>query len=144
MRTADKPRIGLIGIMQALYDEMIPGITETQAGYAADVARFGRAAGALAAWRRLRVGIFGYAMNDMGDIRVDENALLRALGPQISFLAPGDLWRGAQAVTADEVAAVLEFEDKNFEIDPRLSTDEREGHVRMQVASQHIVDDRRH
>ena len=34
-----KPRIGLLGIMQELYDEMIPGITEHQAAYAASVAR---------------------------------------------------------------------------------------------------------
>ncbi len=33
------PRIGLLGIMQELYDEMVPGITEHQAGYAAEVAR---------------------------------------------------------------------------------------------------------
>jgi L-arabinose isomerase len=260
--SASKPRIGLFGIMQALYDHMIPGITETQAGYAADLAarlggevevvlappvkeragaeavmrdfenaqldgvliamltygpamrvarllagsrlpiclaniqpepavtaawdmadmtynqgihgaqdtanamvragtpfhvltdvwqseqfvaavgRFGRAAAALSAWRRLRVGIFGYAMNDMGDIRIDENALLRALGPQISFLAPGDLWRGTQAVTADEVADVIAFEDERFEIDPRLTAEEREDHVRMQVAIQHMLDER--
>ena len=29
-----RPRIGLLGIMQELYDDMIPGITERQAGYA--------------------------------------------------------------------------------------------------------------
>ena len=33
-----KPRIGLLGIMQALYDEMLPGITERQAAYAEEVA----------------------------------------------------------------------------------------------------------
>ena len=32
------PRIGLLGIMQELYDDMIPGITEHQAAYARDVA----------------------------------------------------------------------------------------------------------
>jgi L-arabinose isomerase len=36
--TPAKPRIGLLGIMQELYDEMIPGITEHQAAYAASVA----------------------------------------------------------------------------------------------------------
>jgi L-arabinose isomerase len=36
--TADaRPRIGLLGIMQELYDEMIPGITEHQASYAREV-----------------------------------------------------------------------------------------------------------
>jgi L-arabinose isomerase len=34
-----QPRIGLLGIMQELYDDMIPGITERQAGYAGDVAQ---------------------------------------------------------------------------------------------------------
>ena len=32
------PRIGLLGIMQELYDDMIPGITEHQAQYASEVA----------------------------------------------------------------------------------------------------------
>ena len=35
---SDRPRIGLLGIMQELYDEMIPGITEHQAAYADEVA----------------------------------------------------------------------------------------------------------
>ena len=30
-------RIGLLGIMQELYDDMIPGITEHQAQYASEV-----------------------------------------------------------------------------------------------------------
>ena len=35
----ERPRIGLLGIMQELYDDMIPGITEHQAQYAAAVAQ---------------------------------------------------------------------------------------------------------
>ncbi len=34
----DRPQIGLLGIMQELYDEMIPGITEHQATFARAVA----------------------------------------------------------------------------------------------------------
>jgi L-arabinose isomerase len=34
-----KPRIGLLGIMQELYDDMIPGITDHQAAYAGRVAQ---------------------------------------------------------------------------------------------------------
>ncbi len=33
-----QPRIGILGIMQDLYDEMIPGIAERQAGYAGEIA----------------------------------------------------------------------------------------------------------
>ncbi|HLJ04338.1 MAG TPA: L-fucose/L-arabinose isomerase family protein [Solirubrobacteraceae bacterium] len=35
----EKPKIGLLGIMQELYDDMLPGITERQAAYAAELAR---------------------------------------------------------------------------------------------------------
>ena len=37
MSTDAKPRIGLLGIMQELYDDMVPGITERQAGFAREV-----------------------------------------------------------------------------------------------------------
>ena len=52
------------------------------------VERWARVARAITAWRSLRVAIFGYAMNEMGDIRVDEGALLRALGPQVDLHRP--------------------------------------------------------
>src|ERR1044071_8472339 len=173
--TDRKPRIGILGIMQDLYDDMIPGIAQRQAGYAAelaaaladvgefvpsepikyrddaqpepnvtpqwdmadmtynqgvhgaqdtanamvragrrfavltddwrsagfraDVGRWARAAAAVTAWKKLKVAIFGYAMNDMGDIRVDESALVRSLGPALLAVAPGDLVRGMAAVT---------------------------------------------
>ena len=52
--------------------------------FRADVGRWARAAAAVTAWRSLKVAMVGYAMNDMGDIRVDESALIRGLGPQIT------------------------------------------------------------
>src|SRR6185369_12510193 len=209
--TPSRPRIGLLGIMQALYDEMLPGITERQAAYArelgaalagvADVevgppardrddidrivadfegqgldgllvvmltygpgmrvaralshtelpiclanvqpvpgvtaewdmadltynqgihgaqdtanamVRAGRPFGvvtgdwrsdefrtAIGEWARaaavttlrsLRVAVFGYAMNGMGDVRFDEHTLLRRLGPQVDSLSTGELY----------------------------------------------------
>jgi L-arabinose isomerase len=38
MATAKRPKIGLLGVMQELYDDMIPGITDHQASYAREVA----------------------------------------------------------------------------------------------------------
>jgi len=110
--------------------------------FAERVGRWARAAHAVTAWRSLKVGVFGYAMNDMGDIRVDENALLRALGPEISFVAPGDLWRGTGDVAAGEVDALIAWEDERFEIDPALTAVEREDHARMQIAIEKILTDR--
>jgi L-arabinose isomerase len=104
-----------------------------------DVHRWARAAAAVTAWRRLKVALFGYAMNDMGDIRVDESALIRSIGPEILAVAPGDLYRGMIAATDAAVAEVIAFEDANFEIDPRLSAEERADHARMQVAIENIL-----
>ena len=83
--------------------------------------RWARAAAAATAWRRLKVAQVGYAMDDMGDIRFDEGALLRALGPSVTVIAPGELHRATLAVTPNEVAEVIAAEDARFEVDPRLS-----------------------
>jgi L-arabinose isomerase len=98
-----------------------------------------RAAAAVTRWRSLKVGVFGYGMNAMGDIRFDEHALLRALGPQVDALAPGDLHRAAVAVPGEEVDALIAAEDARFEIDPRLTREEREDHVRMQLGIERVL-----
>jgi len=108
--------------------------------FRADVGRWARAAAAVTAWRSLKVALVGYAMNDMGDIRVDESALIRSLGPQIRAVAPGDLYRGMLAVTDAQVAEVIAFENARFEIDPALSAGERADHARMQVAIKAMLD----
>ena len=36
MIARQRPKIGLLGVMQELYDDMIPGITDHQAAYRAD------------------------------------------------------------------------------------------------------------
>jgi L-arabinose isomerase len=110
--------------------------------FRADVGRWARAAAAVTRWQSLKVAIFGYAMNDMGDIRVDESALIRSLGPEILAVAPGDLYRGMQEVTDAQVADLIADEDARFEIDPRLSAEERQDHARMQVAIEQILRER--
>jgi L-arabinose isomerase len=107
-----------------------------------DVGRWARAAAAATAWKKLKVAIFGYAMNEMGDIRVDENALVRTLGPEIIAVAQGDLYRGMQEASPAAVAEVIAFEDAQFDIDPRLSAEEREDSARMQVAIERILNER--
>ncbi len=109
--------------------------------FRASVGAWARAAAAVTRWRELRVAVFGYAMNAMGDIRVDEHALLRALGPQVDALAPGALHRAATAVPVDAVDALIAAEDAQFEIDPRLSEEERVDHARMQLGAERVLRD---
>jgi L-arabinose isomerase len=111
-------------------------------GFQAAVGRWARAAAAVTHWRTLKVGVFGYAMNGMGDIRVDEHALLRTLGPQVDALATGDLHRAATAVPEAEVRALIADEDARFEVDPRLGRAERTDHARMQLGLDAILRER--
>src|SRR5581483_1112604 len=112
------------------------------ASFKEDVGRWARAASAVTAWKKLKVAIFGYAMNEMGDIRVDESALVRTLGPAIISVAQGDLWRGMQLVSDLGISEIVNYENEQFEIDPRLSAEERADHARMQIAIQRILDER--
>jgi L-arabinose isomerase len=103
------------------------------------VGGWARAAAAITRWRSLRVAVFGYAMNGMGDIRVDVHTLQRTLGPQVDALAPGDLVRAAGAVPDAEVQALIAGEDDRFEVDPALSAVEREDHARMQLGLERLL-----
>ena len=103
------------------------------------IGAWARAAAAARRWRDLRVAVFGYAMNGMGDSRVDVHTLLRTLGPQVDAVAPGELHRAALAVEAAEVRALIEDEDARFEVDPRLSEVEREDHARMQLGLERVL-----
>lgn len=103
------------------------------------IAGWASAAAAMTRWRSLKVGVFGYAMNGMGDIRFDEHTLLRVLGPQVDALAPGALHRAATAAPDADVAALIADEDARFAIDPRLSRSEREDHARMQLGIEAVL-----
>ena len=107
--------------------------------FVAAVGEWARAAAAVTRLKRLKVAVFGYAMNGMGDIRVDIHTLLTSLGPRVDSLAQGALHRAAQEVTAEEVQALLEEENAHFEIDPRLGSEEREDHARMQLGLEHVL-----
>ena len=109
------------------------------APFADAVEQWARAAAAATRWRSLKVAVFGYAMNGMGDIRIDEHSLLRELGPQVDALAPGELVRARDAVAADDVRALIADEDARFEIDPRLTDSEREDHARMQLGLERVL-----
>ena len=52
------------------------------------IGRWARAAHAVTAWRGMKVAQVGYGMDDMGDTRFDEGALLRTLGPAVTVDRP--------------------------------------------------------
>ncbi|MFD3686979.1 L-fucose/L-arabinose isomerase family protein [Nocardiopsis sp. NPDC058631] len=110
--------------------------------FADRIDRWARAARAVTALRGLRVGVFGYPMNGMGDARVDESSLLRKLGPEVEVIAPGSLHRTMADLPEEEVAELMSWEDGAFEVDGRLSKEEREDHARMQLGIERLLEER--
>ncbi|GHD14813.1 L-arabinose isomerase [Nocardiopsis kunsanensis] len=110
--------------------------------FAGRVDRWARAARAATGLRRLRVGVFGYPMNGMGDARVDETALLRSLGPEVEVIAPGTLHRTTLDLDEKDVTDLMAWEDATFDVDPRLSHGEREDHARMQLGIERLLAER--
>ena len=256
-----KPRIGLLGIMQELYDDMIPGITERQGRYAADVAQrlaraaevtftrparnredveaitrelvaadvdgimivmltygpamrtvralldtpvplllaniqpersvtpewdmadltynqgihgaqdqanslvrsgvpfsvitgdwqspeferafedWARAAQAVSTLRRARIGLLGYPMNGMGDIRYDPPAMLRRLGPMVVSEDLGPMVARIQAVSDAEVDAVIDRHGETFEVASDLPRERHAYAARFEVALRGMLED---
>ena len=109
--------------------------------FATAVTQWARAAAAVTRWRSLKVAVFGYAMNGMGDIRVDEHSLLRDARPagrraRAGRAAPRRGW----PCRTEDVRALIAEEDERFEIDPRLTDAEREDHARMQLGLEQLLD----
>src|SRR6202021_2607823 len=174
--TRRKPRIGILGIMQDLYDDMIPGIAQRQEGYAdelaahlSDVAEFPPSKAikyredAETAMREFEDadldGVLVVMLTYGPAMRVarllSESRLpicLANIQPEPSGTPAwdmaamtynqgvhGDLYRGMAAAGDAAVREVIDFEDAHFEIDSRLSAEEREDHARMQVGIENIL-----
>ena len=111
------PRIGLLGIMQELYDAMIPGITERQARYAAEVAqRLGEVA---------EVSFTGPARN-RADIeqRVAELVAQDVDGIMIVMLTYGPSLRSVRALTGAPVPLLLANIQPERSVTPAWGMDE--------------------
>lgn len=93
-----------------------------------------RSARSITSLRKLKIGIFGYPMTGMGDARVDEPSLVRNIGPEVHYLAPGELYRRTLEVERSAIDELRAWEDEHFDIDPRLSDIERDDHARLQIA----------
>lgn len=94
------------------------------------LADFAAAAATTRGARRMRLGAIG-ALTGMGDIVVDEMALFRKLGPQISHDAVGTVFSHCEAVAHADVMARVEEDRLRFDVDPALSEDDHAYAVRL-------------
>jgi L-arabinose isomerase len=100
-----------------------------------------RAAQAVTALRRTRVGLLGYPMNGMGDILYDPPAMLRRLGPMIVAEDLGPVVARIQAATDAEIDAVLDRHREQFEIASDLPKERHAYAARFEIALRGLMED---
>lgn len=97
------------------------------------VATWAAAAKTAKVLRSSRLAAMGQ-MPGMGDILTDSAAFMRVIGPQIEQVSLGSIHRLLEEVTPKEVQAVLDENNKNFAIDPKLSKENHIYAAKLQVA----------
>jgi L-arabinose isomerase len=100
-----------------------------------------RAAQAVSALRRMRIGLLGYPMNGMGDILYDPPAMLRRIGASVVAEDLGPLVARIDAVSDAEVDAVIERHREQFEVAGDLPRERHAYAARFEVALRSLLED---
>jgi L-arabinose isomerase len=101
-----------------------------------------RAAQAITALRRTQIGLIGYPMNGMGDIRYDPPAMLRRIGPTVISEDLGPLVARIDAVSDAEVDAVIDRHRDQFEVSADLPRERHAYAARFEVALRGLLEDK--
>jgi len=99
------------------------------------------AARAIAALRQCRIGLVGYAMQDMGDFALDEAALLAQLGAQVRRMPQRAIAERASQAPQDALERMMSEDRTRFEVDPALSEPEHRASVRLEWALRSVCDE---
>jgi L-arabinose isomerase len=111
-------------------------------GFAEAFGAWARAAKAVTALKRTQIGLLGYPMNGMGDIRYDPPALLRRLGPTIVSEDLGALVARIDAAPDADIDAVLARHRDVFEIADDLPPERHAYAARMEVAIRAMLEEK--
>jgi L-arabinose isomerase len=100
------------------------------------------AAQAITALRRAQIGLIGYPMNGMGDIRYDPPAMLRRIGPTVITEDLGPLVARIDAVTDTEVDAVIARHNDQFDVASDLPRERHAYAARFEVALRGLLEEK--
>lgn len=101
--------------------------------FAAAVVRWARASAVAQQLAQLRIAVFGYPLDGMGDLRLDEQSFRRVFGPDVTYVSTGDLVRARDAVASQRISDAMAIEDDRFEIDPSLTPELRAEHLALEL-----------
>jgi L-arabinose isomerase len=101
-----------------------------------------RAAQAVTSLRRTRIGLLGYPMNGMGDIRYDPPAMLRRLGPMVVSEDLGPMAARIGNVSDADVDEVIARHREQFEIAEDLPHHRHFYAARFEVALRNLLEEK--
>ncbi len=105
-----------------------------------DFGAWARAAMTASEMKAVKIALFGYPMNGMGDVLYDAPALARRLGPVIVNENLGDVHRLMAKVPSARVAEVVARHREVFEVSPALGAEPHEYAVRFELAIESVLE----
>ncbi|MCU0521074.1 MAG: hypothetical protein MUF84_10325 [Anaerolineae bacterium] len=100
----------------------------------AETASWCRAAQAVRAARRMRIGLLGYPMEGMGDFGIDQTALLAQMGAEVHHLAMKEIAALARTAPAEAITKQMADDRLGFAVDSSITEREHEASSRLEWA----------
>lgn len=91
--------------------------------------------------RNVKIGLFGYTMEQMGDFAIDETAFLAQVGVEVRRIPMKRLSEEAAGAPDREIAQQIAEDRKQFEIDERVTEEEHEASSRLEWAIRKILEE---
>lgn len=108
----------------------------------AELREWCKAAQVAAFMRSVRIGLLGYAMEQMGDFAVDETAFLAQIGVEVQRIPMKLVTERASEAPEDEVVTQMEWDRRKFEVEQGLNEKFHEAGSRLEWALRSIVKER--
>ena len=89
--------------------------------------------------RQCRIGLVGYPMEQMGDFAIDETSFLAQAGVEVKHISTKRLSKEAENAPDKEIAKQMDFDRKQFEIDPKINKEEHEASLSLEWAIRKIL-----
>ena len=99
-----------------------------------------RAAMTVTELKKLRVALFGYPMNGMGDILYDAPSMMRRIGPQVLNENLGELYEKMQSVSDHKVQELVRSHHERFEVQASLPAESHQYAARLEIALREMLD----
>lgn len=99
-----------------------------------------KAAQTVTALKRTRIALFGYSMNGMEDVLYDPAALVRKIGPMVTNLGLGELYKASGAVDEGRVGALVAEQRERFAVDEGLPAERHAYAARLQLALKDLLE----